>query len=226
MPNRPLDGRTSGKASIGTCRSAHNSSLHARSRMSSSIVRLALVTSVACTSPPVRFQISHASIVPSASCGPTGIWRSRSSHSNLVPEKYGSSTSPVRSRTIGRCPAAVSSSQRAAVRRSCQTIAVPYGAPDSRSQATTVSRWFVIPIAATLSRPTRAITSDERRRHRPPDLGGVVLDPARLRKMLRELLVRRHRGAAVDEHRTAAHARRAGVDRDHARVGAVHGRRP
>ena len=44
VPNRPLDGRTSGRASTGTRSSRHSSSLHARCRMSNSIVRLALVT--------------------------------------------------------------------------------------------------------------------------------------------------------------------------------------
>ena len=38
--------------------------------------------------------------------------------------------------------------QRSAVRRSCQTIAGATGRPDARSQRIVVSRWFVIPIAA------------------------------------------------------------------------------
>ena len=42
-----------------------------------------------------------------------------------------------------------SSRQRAAVRRSCQTIAGATGRPECRSQSTVVSRWFAIPIAAT-----------------------------------------------------------------------------
>ena len=46
-------------------------------------------------------------------------------------------------------PAPASSSQRAAVRRSCHTIASAYGSPVVRFQATTVSRWLVMPIAAT-----------------------------------------------------------------------------
>ncbi len=43
-------------------------------------------------------------------------------------------------------------SQKDAVRRSCQTIAGWIGRPEARSQTTTVSRWLVIPIAATSSR--------------------------------------------------------------------------
>jgi hypothetical protein len=41
-----------------------------------------------------------------------------------------------------------------AVRRSCHTIARWIGAPVFRSQTTVVSRWFVIPIAASASRVT------------------------------------------------------------------------
>ena len=54
----------------------------------------------------------------------------------------------MRSRKSGSWPASFSSSQRRAVRRSCQTIARCSGSPLSRSQATTVSRWFVIPMPA------------------------------------------------------------------------------
>ena len=49
-----------------------------------------------------------------------------------------------------------SSAQRAAVRRSCQTIARPIGAPLRLSQTSVVSRWFVIPIAASSPAPTPA----------------------------------------------------------------------
>src|SRR4051794_25200247 len=48
-----------------------------------------------------------------------------------------------------------------------------------------------------------------------PDLLGVMLDPAWLRIQLRELTVRRGRLMSVDEDRSAANARGAGVDRDH-----------
>ena len=54
----------------------------------------------------------------------------------------------MRSRKSGSWPASLSSSQRRAVRRSCQTIARWSGSPLSRSHATTVSRWFVIPMPA------------------------------------------------------------------------------
>jgi hypothetical protein len=116
--------------------------------MSNSIVRLAFEGSVANTAPPVSSHTTHASTVPSARSGPAATPPSPSSHAILVAEKYGSSTSPVRSRTSGRCPAAVSSAQRSAVRRSCQTMARCRGRPVRRSQATTVSRWLVTPMAA------------------------------------------------------------------------------
>jgi hypothetical protein len=85
----------------------------------------------------------------------------------LVPEKYGSSTSPVAARTAGSWPASLSSRQIGAVRRSCQTIALCTGASVARSHTTIVSRWLVIPIArtsasraaASASRATREVTS-------------------------------------------------------------------
>ena len=60
--------------------------------------------------------------------------------------------------------------------------------------------------------------------HRPPDLGGVVLDPSRLRVVLRELAVRRDDGGVVGEHRTAPDTGGPGVDGDHD-LSCAHGRR-
>ncbi len=47
------------------------------------------------------------------------------------------------------------------MRRSCQTIALWIGRPLARSQTTTVSRWLVMPIAATsrAATPARASAS-------------------------------------------------------------------
>ena len=101
----------------------------------------------------------HESIVPIASVSVTGTPPSFRSQPNFVPLKYGSSTKPVRSRTIGRWPASARSRHRSAVRRSCHTIARPWGLPVERSHATTVSRWFVIPMAATFDGSTRSRTS-------------------------------------------------------------------
>ena len=113
------------------------------------MVRLAFDGSVACS--PVRFHNTHESTVPNARCSSASTPPSSSSHSSLVAEKYGSSTSPVRSRTSGSTPAARSSSQRAAVRRSCHTMARCRGRPVRRSHTTTVSRWSVMPMPTTVS---------------------------------------------------------------------------
>ena len=57
-------------------------------------------------------------------------------------------TSPVFARIIAAAPFAFSLSQKPAVRRSCHTIALPTGFPVVLFQATVVSRWFVMPMAA------------------------------------------------------------------------------
>lgn len=61
--------------------------------------------------------------------------------------------SPVVRLTYSSRPRALSSSHSAAVRRSCQTIALCTGSPVARSQTTTVSRWLVTPMAAMSSAP-------------------------------------------------------------------------
>ena len=106
-----------------------------------------------------------------------------SSHSNFVPQKYGSSTSPVRSRTRSQVSGR---GELVAARRGAAVLPddrVPYGSPVVRSQATTVSRWLVMPIAATCSRPTvrrprRASPSppprSRRRRARPTRAGEAL----------------------------------------------------
>jgi len=96
--------------------------------MLKSRVRLALVTSVTCSAPPLRFHISQLSTVPKASSPASARWRApgtlSSSQATLVPEKYGSVTSPVRSRIVWSKPSARRASHRAAVRRHCHTIAL------------------------------------------------------------------------------------------------------
>ena len=87
VPNRPLDGSTAGSAAIGMPNRSQSSDDQCSARMSNSIVLLALVASVACTAPAVRFQISHESIVPSASSSSTGISRLVNNHSNFDAEK-------------------------------------------------------------------------------------------------------------------------------------------
>ena len=74
------------------------------------------------------------------------------------------------------------------MRRSCQTIARWIGSPVERSQTTTVSRWLVMPIAATSAafRLRRLERLDGHVALARPDFLGIVLDPAGLRKVLLE----------------------------------------
>ena len=95
--------------------------------MSKQSVREAFEGSVAWTRPPVSCQRSQVSTVPNASSPRAARARSSgrasSSHAIFVPEKYASSTRPVRARTIGSRPSARRRSQSGAERRHCQTIA-------------------------------------------------------------------------------------------------------
>ena len=145
IAKRPLLGSTSARHERGIRNRSSSSSDHASRSMSNSMVRLAFDGSVTCTC--ARFHISQESTVPNASESLIATPPSASIHSSLVAEKYGSSTRPVSDRTRGSWPFARSSSQRDAVRRSCQTIARCNGRPVARSH-TTVSRWLVMPMAA------------------------------------------------------------------------------
>ena len=173
-----LDARVSGSSDRSTPKSASSSSSQSSVSSRSSIVRDALVKSVACTRPSVSFQTSHESTVPNAS--PSGL-RSRRSHSSFVAEKYGSGTRPVRA----RIRSAGSSRQRSAVRRSCHTIARCTGSPDRRSHSSVVSRWFD-PDRLNVAGPDACIgerllrSSDDAL----PDVLGFVLDPPRQRVVL------------------------------------------
>ena len=60
-------------------------------------------------------------------------------------------TSPVFSKIFCSQALPLISSQRSAVRRHCQTIALYTGRPVARSQTIVVSRWLVMPIAFTSS---------------------------------------------------------------------------
>ena len=135
-----------GSSARSTAKRSSSSSSQSSVSSDASIVRDAFVASVTCTSPPVSFQTSQVSTVPNASPARPC---SRRSHSSFVAEKYGSGTSPVRS----RIKSGSSSRQRAAVRRSCQTIAGATGRPVARSQSSVVSRWFVIATRSTPSSP-------------------------------------------------------------------------
>ena len=100
--------------------------------------------------------------------------------------------SPLAAVAAGSAPASRSAAQRSAVRRSCHTMALWIGLPVLRSQTSVVSRWLVMPIAATSLgldarlAQRRAAGGDDR----APDVLRVVLDPAGLRIDLAEFLLR------------------------------------
>ena len=113
----------------------------------------------------------------------------------------------LRARTIGSWPSRFSSSQNAAVRRSCQTIALCDRLAASRDpRRRVVSRWLVIPIAAMSPAPSRACASASRADAdlRRPDLARVVLDPARLREDSAETPAGRRRPCRPARSKTMA----------------------
>ena len=85
------------------------------------------------------------------------------SHTSLVPEKYGSSRSPVSSDTRSSWPSSRIRAQMSAVRRSCQTMPRRGEPSVSRSQSRTVSRWLVIPMARSSGPPVSAYAARQAR---------------------------------------------------------------
>ena len=115
------------------------------------MVREALLTSVACTRPPVSFHISQLSTVPKASrrarrrCARPA--RGRASSGSWCPRNR--RRSPARClRAVADGPGARSCAQSGSARRSCQTMALVHGWPVRRFHTTVVSRWLVMPMAA------------------------------------------------------------------------------
>jgi len=95
------------------------------------IVRLAFVTSVACTppsTPPVRFQSTQESVVPNSSWPASAFSRAPGTfsriHTIFVPEKYVASGRPTLALKRSTPPSAASRSTIDWVRVSCQTIAL------------------------------------------------------------------------------------------------------
>ena len=132
------------------------------------------------------------------------------SHSIFVAEKYGSGSEPGALRRSTRRAARAPDIVRA-VRRSCQTMARCTGRPVARSQMTIVSRWLVMPIATGGARQRRS-----RRAPQPnavEDLHRVVLDPARLREILRNFAVTAAGDASIFADHETGRAGRPFVDR-------------
>ena len=158
----------------------------------------------------------RAAVAGRARAGPSTL---SSSHSIFVPEKYGSSTSPValaHRAPRGRPRAARRSGPRCGgpARRSRGAAARRWPGP----RRTTVSRWLVIPTASSSpSRtPASASASPATAWVTRPDLGRVVLDPARAREVLLELAVGAADELAVQVEDQAGGAGRALVDgQDH-----------
>ena len=150
--------------------------------------------------------------MPNASC-PCGSGRAGEDPLELRGREVRVADEP---RLRSRTSAAGSSAQRAAVRRSCQTIAGWTGRPLARSQTTVVSRWFVIPIAARSRAAIPASASavlggeDDAR----PDLLRVVLDPAGHREVLGDLAVAAAERSQLLVDDEARRAGRALVDRE------------
>src|SRR2546423_12752681 len=98
-PYTSLDDETAGSTERGTPNKSSSSSSQSPVRRLNSIVRDALLGSVTCTRPPVRFHTSHESTVPNASFPAFALARApatfRSNHSRFVPEKYAAITRPV-----------------------------------------------------------------------------------------------------------------------------------
>ena len=125
----------------GTSKKSQRSSAHWSVRRSISSVREALVTSVTCRWPPVRCQIKRLSTVPAASSPASAVAGAGDvveQPGDLGGREIGVEHQPGRSAIQprrSRCR-----SQKAAVRRSCQTRAGPIAWPVFRSQTTVVSR--------------------------------------------------------------------------------------
>ena len=166
LPITALLGAMPGSTLRGMFSSARMSSFQSCVCRSNSMVREALLGSVLCTAPPVSCHTSQVSTVPKASSPRSAIWRApgtwSSSQDSLVPEKYASSTRPVRDCRKSACPSARSRSHSGAVRRSCQTMARASGRPVARSQISVVSRWLVMPMAATSAAVAAALRSASR----------------------------------------------------------------
>ena len=186
-------------------------------------MRLALVTSVACT-PPLRsageipqhpgvHRAERELAVLGALAGARRRCRAATSASG---PRSRSTAAARRARAGGRRPARRRARARAG-RCACPARRSRCGSarPLSRSHTTVVSRWLVMPIAA--RSPACGVGLRERAADHlaraPPDLARVVLDPAGLRRDLLVLALIDRDDPAVAVEQDEAAARRALVDR-------------
>ena len=143
------------------------------------MVREALVTSVACTLPRVRFQISQLSMVPNSDVA--GRLQRPSHSSAAIPAWWPRNKDRAAARSCARssAPSPSPSARRSGRRRAgpARRWRCAAARPLFLSQISEVSRWLVMPMAAT-SAACRALQHraaagqrrlpDFRRRHAPP----------------------------------------------------------
>ena len=130
-----------------TMAGSHAGSMPSRSRASArhvpdaalySPVTPALVASVMCRAPPVRFHAIQLSTVPRRRSAPAPAPTCSTCQANLVADSLGEK----------RRPAPCISRHLPTVRRSCHPRPGPSGRPVRASHATVDARWVVMPIAA------------------------------------------------------------------------------
>ena len=207
-PYSVLLSRTSGSSARGTRNSRSSSSSQRCAWISNSSVREALVTSVACTRPPVSRHSRKVSMVPKASSPRSARSRAPATGDRAsTPPWWRRSTDRAAARSwrapAASAPGAVSRAHSSAVRRSCQTMARCSGTaagalPDDRRLALIgdAERGD----APRARRGSAAMTSRTRRERVAPDVLGVVLDPAGSGVVLWQLApcAGRRTGAAVE----------------------------
>ncbi len=102
--------------------------------------------------PPVRFQITHVSMLPNTRSPASAFSRAPSTLSRIQrifgPEKYVASGSPTLDWKRSWPPSFENSSTSLSVRVSCHTSALCTGSPVLRSHTSVVSRWLVMPTPA------------------------------------------------------------------------------
>ena len=184
-PMRPADGRTSGSTAGGTPNSSHSSSdRNAACARSNSSVRDALRdvgdVRLAARQPPDQEAVDGAegdlAAPRRARAGPR---RCRAA-SDLRRREVGVEHQPGPLADRRLVPGGLRARRTAAaVRRSCQTMALPTGRPSARSHSKVVSRWLVMPMAAMRLPSTPSSASPSAPMHRGPDRLRIVLHLAR-----------------------------------------------
>ena len=178
-PKSPRLSRTSGRMARGTPNSFSRPSSQSRVFRFHSMVREALVTSVACTRPLVRFQISQLSMVPKAMS--LSLAPSPSHSSAAIPAWWPRNRDPAAARSFGRCPAPARASSR--------PRSAPRRAGPARRWRCAAARRCLVPDQRGLALVGDADGRDLAGRHafqhraaagqrRLPDLARVMLDPA------------------------------------------------